>query len=202
MGASAQLNILDELYLHLDREDEPWSVQLEVQAEGRIDADRLASATREAAARHPVARARLSDTRGTDIRYHWEIADELEDVPLEVVDCPDDGALECERRRVLAAAPDLTSAPPFTLTLVHSDSGDSLILNLHHAAGDGIGALRLMRSILRAYAGEEDPMPDVDPIEARDIGSIVSGSLTDRLSRGRALVEHLARFATPQASIA
>src|SRR4051794_2115291 len=202
MATRAPLNILDELYLHLHRDDEPYSVHLEAQVDGRIDARRLADAVCDAADRHPVARARLEEPRGTDIRYHWEIADELEDVPLEVVDCPDDRALECERRRALGAAPDLSIAPPFTLTLAHSDSGDSLILNLHHAAGDGIGALRLMGSILRAYAGEEDPMPDVDPIEARDIGAIVSASLTDRLSRGKALIEHLARFTTPPARIA
>jgi NRPS condensation-like uncharacterized protein len=202
MAVTAPLNILDELYLHLHREDEPYSVHLEVRVEGRLEARRLAEAVHEAAARHPVARARLADSRDTDVRYHWEIADELEDVPLEVVECGDEGALECERRRALGTAPDLSSAPPFTLTVAHMEGGDSLILNLHHAAGDGIGALRLMGSILRAYAGEEDPIPDVDPIEARDIGAVVSASLTDRISRGRALVEHLARFATPPARIA
>ncbi len=30
------LNALDEIYLHFDREDEPWSVHLEVGVEGRI----------------------------------------------------------------------------------------------------------------------------------------------------------------------
>jgi NRPS condensation-like uncharacterized protein len=202
MASSARLNILDELYLHLDREDEPWSVQLEVQAEGRIDAGRLEDAVCRAAALHPVARARLADSRGTDVRYHWEIADELEAVPLEVADCGDEDAAERERERALAFSPPLDEAPPFALTLIHRQSGDSLILNIHHAAGDGIGALRLMGSILRAYAGEEDPLADVDPLEARNIGQIVSSSLADRLSRGRALVEHMARFATPPARVA
>jgi NRPS condensation-like uncharacterized protein len=197
MPESAQLNILDELYLHLDREDEPWSVHLELQVEGSIDADRLRRATREAAARHPVARARLSDTRDTDRRYHWEIADELEDVPLHVAVCHDEASVAEERERALAQVPSLDGAPPFTLTLIQRPGGDSLVLNIHHAAGDGIGALRLMGSIVRAYAGEDDPMPDVDQIEARDIGKIVSSSLADRLGRARALVEHVARFARP-----
>ena len=202
MSARAQLNILDELYLHLDRPDEPWSVHLEVQAEGRIDEARLADAVREAAARHPVARARMSDSRGTDVRYHWEMADELENVPLTVADCRDEPSVEAERERALGCVPSLDEAPPFALTLIHRPSGDSLILNIHHAAGDGIGALRLMGSILRAYAGEDDPLPDVDQVEARDIGQIVSTALADRLSRGRALVEHMARFATPPARVA
>jgi NRPS condensation-like uncharacterized protein len=197
MPETAQLNILDELYLHLDREDEPWSVQFEVQVEGRIDADRLEQATRDAASRHPVARARLSDSRDTDRRYHWEIADELEEVPLEVADCSDEAAVEEVRERALGRVPSLDEPPPFELTLIHRPAGDSLILNIRHAAGDGIGALRLMGSILRSYAGEDDPIPDVDPLEARDIGKVVSRSFADRLSRGRALVEHVARFAKP-----
>ena len=200
--ATAELNILDELYLHLDRDDEPWSVQLEVQAEGHIDAGRLVGAIRDAAARHPVARARLSDSRGIDVRYHWEIDDELAEVPLEVVDCRDEDAAAKARERALDHVPSLDEPPPFELTLLRRPSGDSLILNLHHAAGDGIGALRLLGSILRLYAGEDDPLPDVDPLEARDIGKVVSSSLADRLSRGRALAEHMARFATPPARVA
>jgi len=39
------LSSLDELYLHLDREEEPWSVHLEVSVAGGIDADRLRDAT-------------------------------------------------------------------------------------------------------------------------------------------------------------
>jgi NRPS condensation-like uncharacterized protein len=197
MPGSTQLNILDELYLHLNRDDEPWSVQLEVQVEGRIDAERLERAIRDAASRHPVARARLSDTRDTDRRYHWEIADQLDEVPLNVEECDDEAGVEQARERALDHVPSLDSPPPFELTLVHRPGGDSLILNIHHAAGDGIGALRLMGSVLRSYAGDEDPLPGVDPLEARDIGKIVSSSFADRLSRGRALIEHVARFATP-----
>src|SRR3954463_9982614 len=80
------LNTLDELYLHLDREEEPWSVHVEIRAEGRIDADRLEEAVREAARRHPIARARLSETRLTDVRYQWGMSDELREVELEVVE--------------------------------------------------------------------------------------------------------------------
>jgi NRPS condensation-like uncharacterized protein len=202
MAERAQLNILDELYLHLNREDEPWSVHLEVQAEGEIDPEKLAGAIRAAAARHPVARARLSDSRGTDVRYHWEIEDELAEAPLDVVEAGDESDVERAREQALGHVPTLEDGPPFELTLIKRPSGDSLILNIHHAAGDGIGALRLMGSILREYAGEEDPLPDVDQLEARDIGKIVSTSLTDRLSRARALVEHMARFATPPTRVA
>src|SRR4051812_50163133 len=34
---TAELTELDQLYLHLDREDEPWSVPLEVHVDGALD---------------------------------------------------------------------------------------------------------------------------------------------------------------------
>jgi hypothetical protein len=54
---TAELNVLDQLYLHMDREDEPWSVQFELELPGRMDAERLSAAIVRAAGRHPVARA-------------------------------------------------------------------------------------------------------------------------------------------------
>jgi hypothetical protein len=60
---TTRLNVLDELYLHLGREEEPWSVHLEIRVEGRVDRRRLESAVREAAAGHPIIRARLGHSR-------------------------------------------------------------------------------------------------------------------------------------------
>jgi NRPS condensation-like uncharacterized protein len=121
-------------------------VHFEVRLREELDAGRLATAVRDAALRHPLARARLAEWRRSDRAYHWEIADELAEVPLTV-----GGA----RERFLSSTPSLDDPPPFSLLL----SGRALVLNLHHAAGDGIAAARLMRSILRAYRGEEDPEP-------------------------------------------
>jgi hypothetical protein len=43
-----------------------------------------------------------------------------------------------------------------------------------------------MASIARAYAGEEDPVPDLDALDARDLSAILgAGSLTERITRGR-----------------
>src|SRR4051794_7776397 len=116
---TTELNVLDQLYLHLDRDDEPWSVHLEVSVEGRLDADRIGEAVRQAARRHPIARARLAEWRGTDVRYRWEIADELDELPLQVVDSPTDAALAAAREALLGAAPPLDTEPPFTLLLAH-----------------------------------------------------------------------------------
>ncbi len=193
---STKLNVLDQLYLHLDREDEPWSVQLEVGLEGEVDEGRLREAVVAAANAHPIARARLRPALATDVRYHWEIPDELEEVPLESVRCEDEVALAATRERAMSCSPSLESAPPFGLTLAHHPAGDAIMLNLSHAAGDGMSAVRLMASILRAYAGEDDPQPAVDPLDCRDVGRLVgSRSPRARLARGRTLVEQAARVA-------
>jgi NRPS condensation-like uncharacterized protein len=183
---SIQLNPLDELYLNLDHREEPWAVHFEVRVSGRLDADHLAAAVVAAASRHPIARARLAVWRGSDPSYRWEIADDL-DAPLTIVDCADDAALAAARERLFDVSPSLEVAPPFIVVLAHVPTGDAILLNLHHAAGDGVGAARLMLSILRAYAGVEDPVPALDPITARDVYALAgSSSLSDRRVRGRA----------------
>ena len=199
---TTSLSVLDELYLHLDRKDEPWSVQLEVQVEGEVDAERLRGAIGEAAHRHPLARARLADTSAIDPRYEWEILDELEDVPLEVTRCAGDGELDAARERHLGESPPLDRPGPFAVLLAHHPKGDSLVLNLHHGAGDGLSAVRLMGSIARAYASEEDPIPPVDPLAARDVRPLAGQSLADRVTRGRAALEYLGRGTAPPARIA
>jgi NRPS condensation-like uncharacterized protein len=193
------LNTLDELYLHLNREEEPWSVHVEIRAEGRIDAQRLEEAVRAAALRHPMARARLADKRLTDVRYEWEIADELEEVDLEVVEGEE---LDAARERLLSRTPSLDRPGPFSLVLAHDPQGDTVVMNLHHAAGDGLSALRLMGSIARTYAGEDDPVPEVDPLQVRDVGAMAGGgSIKERIARGRATLDYLARGVAPPARI-
>lgn len=194
MPATASLNILDELYMHLDREDEPWGVHIEAEVEGSIDPERLVDAVRGAAAHHPIARARLSESRGIDISYDWAIAEELADPPVSVADV----SLDQAREALMGHTPALDRTGPFEVVLVKRAAGDVLLLNLHHAAGDGIGALRLLVSILRAYAGEREPEPPVDPTEVRDVTDLIGAAgIGDRITRIRALAEHVARFVTP-----
>src|SRR2546423_1515874 len=183
---TADLNHLDELYLHLDRPDEPWGVHFEVALAEPPDAERLREAIRAAAARHPIARARLAEWSGLDTSYRWEVPDELGDVPLTVASDAD-----AAREDLYAASPSLDREPPFAVVL----AGDALMLNLHHAAGDGLSAARLTASILRAYDGQPDPVPEIDPLAVRDLGTLTSGSPADRLVRATRLVEHLVRSA-------
>ncbi len=191
---TTRLNVLDELYLHLNRADEPWSVHLEIRVEGTIDRDRLEQAVRAAARPHPIIRAQLRRSRLTDVSYQWEIAPELTEIDLTEIECATDEALALARERLLGRVPSLERPGPFALLLAHRDGGDVLVLNLHHAAGDGLSALRFMGSITRSYGGEEDPVAAVDPIEVRDLGAVSgAGSIKARLARGRAALDYLTR---------
>jgi NRPS condensation-like uncharacterized protein len=200
---TTQLNLLDELYLHLDRRAEPWVVHLEVRVGGRLDAERLARALAVAVQQHPIARARLSSWRYSDLGYSWDILDRLSEVPLQIADCPDEAALDEARERHFAFSPSLDTAPPFAALLAHAPDGDAIVLNLNHAAVDGIGAARLMLSILRAYAQKEDPVPSFDPLEARDVLALAGAhSADERYRRTLATLRLAASQLTPTTRVA
>ena len=59
MATTVALNRLDEHFLTLDREAEPWNVHFEVQTGEQLDAGRVAQAIAAAMTRHPIARASL-----------------------------------------------------------------------------------------------------------------------------------------------
>ncbi len=153
---------LDESILHLDSVSEPWSVHLEVRLSGAVDEDRLRQAVGVALARHPRARAHATVARRWG-GYEWEI-NPIPDVdPLDVVVCSDDDALQAARSDLQSLAVPLLTSPPMRIRLARHRRGDVVMLNVHHAAGDGIAALGLLRSIARAYAGRPDPVPPTPP---------------------------------------
>lgn len=196
------LDRLDEHFLSLDREAEPWNVHFEVHVGGRLDAERLADAIAAAMRRHPLARASLSDPRPFERRYRWQLADGPA-VPLAVADCADAQALERAREALLRAGPELAAPPPFAVLLAHGPEGDALVLSLHHAAGDGIAAVRLMRSILLAYEGEADPAPPLDPLSARDVHALAGATTrAQRRTRWRAIAGNAGARAVPPARLA
>jgi NRPS condensation-like uncharacterized protein len=200
---SVPLNRLDELFLGLDHGGEPWNVHFEVRLSGQVDADRLVGAIRAAALRHPLARARLADWRYSDRAYRWEIADALVEVPLEIAACDDESALSAARAQLLSRSPSLDAAPPFIMLLAQGPAGDTVVLNLHHAAGDGIAAARLMRSVLCAYAGTDDPAPPLDPLAVRDVGALAgTASVAEGVVRMRALAQQAARQWSPPTRMA
>ena len=192
-GTTLELDVLDELLLLLDDPATPLNVHCELRVEGALDPERVEGAIVAAAERHPMARARLVKPRLRDRRYRWEIGARLDPVPLRVADCADDAALAREREELLRTTPALDAPGPFRALVAHHPAGDALVLNLHHAAGDGASAIRLITAIARAYAGEDDSVPDVDPVAVRDVRALLGRSPGARLRRARGMGETLRR---------
>jgi len=90
-------------------------------------------------------------------------------VTADVVESPTvSNNVDATRDEFLSRHIDVAAGPPFRCLLVHDPADvDRVMLSVSHVAFDGIGALRLLRSISRAYAAERDPPPAVDPEEAR-----------------------------------
>jgi NRPS condensation-like uncharacterized protein len=150
-----------------------------------------------------LARARLARWRFQDRSYEWEIADALEHMPLQAVACKDKAALGDQREGLFSTSPSLTAAPPFAILLARGPAGDTLMMNLHHAAADGISAARLMLSIARAYADAQDPIPPVDPLSVRDLRTFAAAhSPYEAGARLAALTRSAWRWVIPPARIA
>ena len=191
-----RLNLLDDCFPNIDREDAPWSIHLELQVEGQIEVERLERAVRHAMLTHPIARARLLPYGATSTRYEWEIGKEIDELPLGVIRIRSLADLDVERERLLGESLALDQAPPFRIVLAQCPDGDRLLIHLHHALADGLSTLRLLNSIVRHYAGMPDPVPSFDPLSVRDLKALAgSRTIPERLQRIRILLQHLAASA-------
>lgn len=182
---------LDELFFHIDQPAEPFSLQMEVRISGHFSSDKLRKAIAAAMARHPLGNVRQVAWNEDSNDYEWERVENAEP-PLKTVMCSDERDIAVARSDLLALSVPLKEAPPFRAVLAHHAEGDVLTLNVSHVATDGMGAYRLMLSILRAYAGLPDPVPDLDPVRTRDVGALARPStLRERAQRTVALVKYL-----------
>lgn len=197
-------NVVDEVVHLLDTDAEPWSIQVEVRVSGSLDERRLRAALTEALSRHPMSRARKVPTGNNDARtFCWEIRPEAEVDPLSIIDCDDDDALGAARAELQSRSVPLAESPPLRLRLARHPDGDVLMVNANHAAMDGFGVLRFVRSVARAYANQPDPVPDVDPLEARDVGAVVgTDDMPTKARRMALLVEKARDSVAPPARIA
>ncbi|HEV3400337.1 MAG TPA: hypothetical protein VG078_00820 [Acidimicrobiales bacterium] len=185
-------NIADEAVHLLDSDYEPWSIHLELRLTGRVDEARLRRAVSTALARHPMARARKAPWRWRDHQYCWDVAAAPDVDPVRVVECPDDRALAQARADLQSLSVPLTEAPPLRLRLARHPDGDVVMLNANHAATDGFGALRFLRSVARAYAGDHDAVPRLDLVAARNLTvGLAAPDLATSLRRRAALLEKL-----------
>ncbi|MBX3252327.1 MAG: hypothetical protein KF901_34455 [Myxococcales bacterium] len=157
--AGLDFNIIDDAIHHLDTEDEPWTVFMEVRVAGAIDEAKLRGAVRAAMGRHAMARAYQRRWRPWQTVYEWGVVEEVAIDPVRVADVVHDA-----RASFLSTRVPLDEAPPFRIVLVRAPDGDRVLLCFNHAASDGVGTLRFLTSIARAYSGQSD---EVDPVEDR-----------------------------------
>jgi len=180
---------MDEMFLHLDEPTRPLVVHVEVRLAGAVDEARLRDAIRDAAARHPLARARLQPWSSDAKTYEWVVDDAPHVDPLSVRSTTEIDSLDDVRGDVSSRAIPLVESPPFRVVLVRDDDGDAVLLSTNHTGCDGIGALRLLQSIGRAYAGVADPVADVDPADAHRLAIPQSDGpgpgLGERVDRAR-----------------
>jgi NRPS condensation-like uncharacterized protein len=197
-------SIVDEAVHLLDSEAAPWSIQLEVRVKGSLGESRLRCALAQALALHPMARARKVASRRSLHLDHWEIPSTVDLDPLRVVDCADDVVLATTRAELQSLAVPLAESPPLRMRLARHPGGDVLMLNANHAAMDGFGALRLMRSIARAYVGDDDPAPELDFLAARELPLrlATAADARTRVRRYLALAEKLRDLVVPPARLA
>ena len=84
--------------------------------------------------------------------------------------CASSKDVDDERAAFFSRHIDVSVGPPFRIRHLHGPDGtDRVLLSVSHVAFDGVGALRLLQSVSRAYAGEPDHVPDIDPVDARRI---------------------------------
>ena len=201
--ARRPFSVVDEAVHLLDTETTPWSIQMEVRVAGHLDEARLRAALARALDAHPMARARKAPSRPSRHRDHWEIRAGVDLDPLRVVHCPDDAALSAARAELQSLAVPLAESPPLRVRLARHPDGDVVMLNVNHAAMDGFGALRLLYSLARAYAGDPDPAPQPAPDEADELlARLGRADLPTRVRRHLALAEKLRDLVAPPARLA
>lgn len=189
---SLPLTMLDEALLLLQEARSSWNVQLELSADHHLDEARFRQAVLACWPRHPLTRARLATARNGATSYQWNFADEVDRDPVWVAECPDDAALDRLRAQLYAPPIALDVSPGLRLALARRPGEDLVLLSVSHIVADGVGALRLMQTITRAYLGQPDP-PDPLPLaQARDLGSFLAPKT--RSERRSRQLEGLRRF--------
>lgn len=154
-----ELSPLEEALLLWHEANAVWSFQFGVTAP-RLDPERVRQAYNTALAHHPLGRCGIeSDSRG---RFQW-IEDSDADIgEVEVVECPDEETLQQVFLEQIDRPMPLDQAPLARALIARCPTEDILSSQLNHVFVDGLGTLRLLRSVARAYRGEFDPPPAVD----------------------------------------
>src|ERR1700712_3700585 len=155
------LSPLEASSILTDRAREPHTIELEATVAGPVDAAVLRAAVRAAITRHPLARVHLARTAWWQRRLRWTLLDEA---PDPVIVHSRDWGQGC------SPASDLVPADRdvlFRVDLYSAPTTSRVLLAINHAAFDGLGAVRLLRSIAAFSSGLPDPEPAADALAAR-----------------------------------
>ncbi|MCO5176887.1 MAG: hypothetical protein M9890_07975 [Thermomicrobiales bacterium] len=162
--------VTEEILAFGNRPSQPQNACIELRVSGTIDEDRLRDAVVRATGIHPMARAARVARRRRLSPPMWEVQESGSlDISHVIRVAEADGEDDMQRLRgeFTSELIDLERPPAVRLLIVRRVGGDSLLYIWHHAMADGMGGIRFLRSIVRAYADQSDPIPDVDPIDAR-----------------------------------
>jgi hypothetical protein len=200
--APLPLSAVDEMIMHLQDARSPWNVQVEMGVDGRLDEATLHQAVLACTRRHPMARARLAAWRRSDRSYSWRFAEEADVCPVRLARCIDQAALEALRRELHGERIELDVSPGFRVVLARCPTRDVVVLSVNHVIADGVGALRLMQSIGRAYRAVDDPL-DPSPLhEARDLQALLApDEHGDRRARRWEIVRRVREALDPPARL-
>lgn len=199
---TTRLNSLDGTFLNLDKRPDTWSVHLEIQVEKTLDRHRLEDAVRQAIRQHPIAGARMAEYSEADSSYFWELPEHLDHLPITHFTAGTEAEVAAIRDRLVSTQVPVTLAPAFLLYWVSYPEGDFLMLNVPHTLADGMSCFRLLQSIIRAYAEQEEPPCAVDPLQVRDLAKLAgSKGLGQLMDRAKILLEHIGKGRQPPVRI-
>jgi Condensation domain len=157
-----------------------WSLAVPVhfclvaQIEGAIDLAGLGAALEQVRRRYPALRVCILDDAETGPMFHeTENTIEISTVPVKVqADWPT--VVQSELNRAFEAFP----GPLMRVTFLPTSDGASIVLTFHHAIADGLSAIRVLRDVMRALAGEPlDALRPLPPIDEMMISSASTPAL-------------------------
>jgi NRPS condensation-like uncharacterized protein len=154
-------SVADELNCYYDAPAEPCTVHLELAVPGHLEEKALRLAVGAALAAGPRAMVRRAAGGWWRHGSEWEQPDRLDVDPVAATAWADEDELGRVRSAFLNSSPALDSSPPLRILLASGPGEDRVILNVHHAALDGISCLELLRAVARHY--REAAAPAVAP---------------------------------------
>lgn len=158
-GVRVPFPTVDEITRHCTDDAEPDTIHIEIHLPGRPDPERLRRSVGDALRRHPRALVRQAPSRWWHPRYRWELAERPDGEPVSFPG----GTLEEARRRSVATAPPLSTAPPFRIEVLAHEGGWVLLTTVNHTALDGPACLRVLATAAELYGGT-DTSPAPPPV--------------------------------------